>query len=141
MDTETNDSQLHKDTWFSKYKPVNVNDLVGNKKSTSLLFSWLKSFELNKKKRLKEINSKTGKKQRLKKQVGDSDDASLGKKKLVITSCSSILLTGNHGIGKSVALDVIIKELGYSIKVINNNIKTKNTKDVLKHSYNSSDVL
>ena len=142
MDTDINDSQLPKDTWFTKYKPTSISDLVGNKKSTSLLSSWLKSFELNKKKKLKELNNKAGKKQRVKKQlVNESDDAALGKKKLIISTCSSILLTGNHGIGKSVTLDVIIKELGYTTQVINNNMKTKNTKDVLKHSSNSSDVL
>lgn len=142
MDTEPDDSQSHKDTWFTKYKPTSISDLVGNKKSISSLSSWLKSFELNKKKKMKELCNKTGKKQRAKKQpVAESDDTTVVKKVKDVTKCSSVLLTGNHGIGKSVALDVVIKELGYTIQIINSNIKTKNTKDVLKHSSNSSDVL
>ena len=140
---DNNDQSYQNDTWFTKYKPETVNDLIGNKKSISLLSSWLKTFELNKKKSLKEMNDKTGKKKRSKKQLTDEKEDVVAQSKKVknIFHYSSVLLTGNHGIGKSVALDVIIKELGYTVQIINSHIKTKNTKDVLKHSSNSSDVL
>ena len=59
------------------------------------------------------------------------------------TPKSCLLLTGNHGVGKTSSVHAILNELGYTIQIINfSKIKTgKNIKDVIERITNSSNIL
>ena len=94
--------------WTEKYKPKNISELVGNKRPIEKIVKWLSDFEENaQKNQLKKEQKKkgTGKKTKSSKLKGS-------------TNKSSLLVVGGHGIGKSIAIDVITKELGYQQKII-----------------------
>ena len=56
---------------------------------------------------------------------------------------SCLLITGNHGVGKTACVHAILNDLGYKIQIINfSKITTgKNIKDVIERMTNSSDIL
>jgi DNA polymerase III delta prime subunit len=56
---------------------------------------------------------------------------------------SCLLITGNHGVGKTTCIHAILNDLGYTIQIINfSKITTgKNIKDVIERITNSSDIL
>lgn len=58
-------------------------------------------------------------------------------------SYSCLLITGNHGVGKTCSIYAILKELKYSIQIINfNRIKSnKNINDILDRISNSHNIL
>ena len=117
-------------SWLDKYKPGKINDLISNKKSVKTLVTWLDYFEKNKRKMCKK-NDTTKKKRRI-------DD-----KKYKIEKYSSIIITGTHGVGKTVSLNVILKEKGYEIVNLNlDNLKTnKNPKNIINKTVNNNDIL
>jgi DNA polymerase III delta prime subunit len=57
--------------------------------------------------------------------------------------CSCMIVTGNHGVGKTSSVHAILTELNYEIQIINfNKIKTgKNIKDIIMRITNSSNIL
>lgn len=84
-----------------KYKPSTFDDLVGNEENISFIINWLHSFSKHKK-----VNKKS--------------DIS-----------RNLIITGNHGIGKSCTIDVILSNLNYSINNININTLSKINIDTL----------
>lgn len=56
---------------------------------------------------------------------------------------SCVIVTGNHGVGKTSSVHAILNDLGYTMQVINfSKIKTgKNVKDVIERITNTSDIL
>ena len=66
--------------WINKYKPNNLNQIIGNKNQIKRIIEWLKNIDS-----LKSM---------------------------------SLIVSGNHGIGKSLTLKYILEENGYLVKVI-----------------------
>ena len=56
---------------------------------------------------------------------------------------SCLLITGNHGVGKTACIHAILNDLGYTIQILNfSKITTgKNIKDVIERITNSTDIL
>lgn len=124
--TDTNNS------WIEKYRPNDVSDIICNKKAAKSICDWLKSFEENKKKI--HTNVVTVEKKRARK---DSIKKVTGKCK------SCLLITGNHGVGKSITTEVILKAFKYSIQTVNfNSIKgNKISKDYIKKLMKSTNIM
>ena len=147
MDEDNCVNNCNDKSWFNKYKPTKTSELVGNKKSINLIITWLQNFEANKEKYVINDTVKSSKKKKTVAKVENTSDEPVvnGRNKQDINCHSSILITGNHGIGKSAALEVITNELGYLIQYISNvnniNSVKKNSKDTLTSSYNSTDIL
>ena len=66
--------------WINKYKPNNLNEIIGNKNQIKRIEDWLKNID-----NLKSM---------------------------------SLIVSGNHGIGKSLTLKYILEENNYLVKVI-----------------------
>jgi len=131
MENSTNTTST---SWHDKYRPTQIKELVSNSKSVRTIVSWLDNYEKNKKKISRNTDSK---KKRVRANKGSNND-----KKKRMDYCSSIIITGTHGVGKTVSLNVILDEKNYSIMKINlNNINTKNSKDSINNSMNRSNIL
>ncbi len=66
--------------WINKYKPNNLNEIIGNKNQIKRIQEWLKNID-----KLKSM---------------------------------SMIVSGNHGIGKSLTLKYILEENNYLVKII-----------------------
>jgi len=66
--------------WINKYKPADLNQIIGNKNQIKRIEEWLKNMDT-----LKSM---------------------------------SLIVSGNHGIGKSLTLKYILEENGYLVKII-----------------------
>lgn len=95
------------DSWLDKYKPVKISDISTNLAASKAIQAWLHDYD----------------KMRVSK---DEKKVKGQKKNKNIKSCMTI--SGNHGIGKTTTVNVILKDLGYS--AINLDI------DALKNSKN-----
>lgn len=95
---------------IEKYKPKSMSDIVGNKKQAIMIKEWLKQY-------YKPKNDKNSKENKERK-----------KKKLSIEDCSSIIITGPHGVGKTVAIEVAAKQAGFIFE----NVKTSTKNDNLE---------
>jgi replication factor C subunit 1 len=132
--------------WTDKYKPSKIEDLVGNKKAIEQIILWLDTFEKNSSIVRKNIDDKKNKSKSKKKEsknkelknkesnkiseteetetldeeiyISDVEDDSKKSKTTTPLAQSSIIVTGGHGIGKSVAIEVITREKGYEPKQI-----------------------
>jgi DNA polymerase III delta prime subunit len=152
----------HTNLLTNKYKPQKISDIAGNKKAIDQILSWLNNFEDNKKKIL--TKHKTGKKKKINKikipeiEINDEDIEDIpiededinteipypiknGNKTDSPKSC--LIITGNHGVGKTSSIHAILNELKYVIQIINfSKITTgKNIKDVIERITNTSDIL
>ena len=88
--------------WTEKYKPTSINDIIGNKKEISTLKQWLLDFYNNSDDNY-ELNNKKNKKN------------------------SSVVISGGHGVGKNMIIDLLLKEIGYKQKnIYSTNLKNKN---------------
>jgi replication factor C subunit 1 len=106
--------------WTDKYKPSKVSDLTTNSKAVKSVYSWLLNYNKVRKTALKAIHLKKIKKKGVKKGRG-------------VPYKSCMIVTGNHGIGKTTTVNITLTELGYTI--INLDIS------LLKSSPNIEDVL
>ena len=54
----------------------------------------------------------------------------------------SIIITGNHGVGKNISINILLKTLGYNIKLLSsNNVKNKKTiKDIIDSCKSNKNV-
>jgi len=106
-----NENQLHDCMWTCKYKPTNMQDIVGNEEAAKKLKNWLTGWRVS--------LTKTD--------DGSSDD------EFYSSDCSSsynnennqiAVLLGPHGSGKSASVYAIAEELGYrlEIKIMNSKI-------------------
>jgi DNA polymerase III delta prime subunit len=163
----------HSNLLTNKYKPTKISEIVGNKKNVEQIVTWLNTFESNKKKFLSNNKkSKKGKKTKVmiaeieEDDLGVTDDLNNDifsneneneneneimdetnfdnfniNKSVGPKSC--LLITGNHGVGKTACVHAILNDLGYKIQIINfSKITTgKNIKDVIERMTNSSDIL
>lgn len=104
--------------WLNKYRPSTISDLITNRKAVNEVCEWLSTYYKKKQAVLKMMDQagKTNKKVN---------------KKDLFKSC--MLLTGNHGVGKSVTVDVIAKHLGYEVKRLNVSLfkSGKNLEDII----------
>jgi DNA polymerase III delta prime subunit len=120
--------------WVEKYRPTKLSDIITNIQATKEIYSWVSSFEKNKKDNAKNIK-KNYKKNKT------EETGSGRKKKILCKSC--LLITGNHGVGKTVTVEIVLKELGYLMKKIDiTSLKSiKNIKDVVNTTIKSTNIL
>jgi DNA polymerase III delta prime subunit len=114
-------------SWIEKYSPSKIDEIVCNRKAVFSIQSWLHNF--NKTKRELYKNNKS------------NADKNINKKlKKNVKSC--IIVTGNHGIGKTVSVKVILEQHGYIIETVNfRNINTnKDIKNNIKSTLKSSNI-
>jgi DNA polymerase III delta prime subunit len=114
--------------WTEKYKPKKVVELTTNNTAIKSIYSWLVNYDKMKNEVLKNINNK-----KLKNQAKTTNHE--------LKSC--MLITGGHGVGKSITIEVILKDLGYNAVNLDINILKagKNVDDVIKKIMLSSNIL
>lgn len=102
-------------TWLEFFKPKKISDLETNPKAVQAILNWIKNFN-----NIKNTKPTT---------------------KSSIKSC--LLITGNHGVGKSVTIEVILQELNYDIHyTTTSDIKNcKNTKDYMNKILNNTNII
>lgn len=153
-------------SWTEKYCPKTINEIIGNDKAVKGIVAWLNSFEENKKKMLSKPN-KHRKKIKIKIPVGDDSESAMPdidmdsmtefdrycadednidpkpKSGKAHQPKSCMIITGNHGVGKTCVVNAILKTMGYCIQIVNfGKIKTnKNIKEIIENIMNSSDIL
>ena len=89
------------DLWINKYKPKNLNEVIGNKNQINKIKNWLHDIKYN-----------------------DSDKMTL-------------IISGNHGIGKTLIMQYILEEYNYNNKIIYPyDIKNYRNSDDFKSFYN-----
>ena len=124
MEEYCSDINSSKLSWLNEMKPNKTSELIGDHSNIIKIKSWLKTFK--KMKQLKAGDIKTRKK------VKKSD-----------INKSNIILTGSHGVGKTLTIELILKELGYEPKILTyDGIKDKLSKGNRKDKYkNIDDIL
>ncbi len=90
------------DEWVEKYKPRKISDLTTNTTAVKDIIQWLTSFDAAKE---QFMNLKINKKSRTNKKQGGNN--------FKYKSC--MIAHGGHGFGKSVTIDVILKNMDYNI--------------------------
>jgi len=68
--------------WINKYKPIDINQIIGNNDKINYIFEWLNN---------------------------------------IINNNQSIIISGTQGIGKTLAIELILKKLNYIVRIINPN--------------------
>lgn len=114
--------------WIEKYKPLKIVDLITNTSSVTAIYEWINSYENVKKKALKTFNKK---KVKSTKNIVSNKIAIKKNKKNNFKSC--MLITGGHGTGKTITLEVILKNLNFNI--LNFNI------GILKSEKNINEII
>ncbi|AYV80823.1 MAG: replication factor C large subunit [Harvfovirus sp.] len=169
---ESNGNNSDPGSWTEKYCPKAIGEIIGNDKAVKGVVAWLNSFEENKKKMLSKPN-KNRKKPKIKIPVGGGGETGMGEVEVEaeidmdsITEfdryCadednvdpkpksgkahqpkSCMIITGNHGVGKTCVVNAVLKTMGYCIQIVNfGKIKTnKNIKEIIENIMNSSDIL
>ena len=91
--------------WINKYRPKNLNQIIGHKNQINKFKDWL-------------INIKTKPKN------------------------NALIITGNHGIGKTLTVRLILEEAGYLVKIINpNEIKDLRNLEDIEEYYNQNNSI
>ena len=90
------------------YKPLTISDLVGNQGTINSLFMWLKDWD--------DVHIRGNKKEMAKPRGGFNPNAWSQAPKL---NAKSALLSGPPGIGKTSAVRIICKHLGYEVLEMN----------------------
>ena len=89
--------------WTDLYRPQNINDLVGNQGSINQLFEWLKDWD--------DVHVKGNKKQ-----IAPSRGFNRGGwAEAPKLNAKSALISGPPGIGKTSAVRIICKHLGFEV--------------------------
>lgn len=159
--------------WVEKYKPQNISDLDANKKALYSIQNWLTYFENLKIKKPVIAEKKTTRKnskKKVEKEVvtddeynetneepneeidyadyldadNDSGDTKKSKSKSKSNDVySCLLVTGPHGVGKTLYVNMILQHKEYEITHIDfSNIKTvKDMKDYINKKISCTDVL
>lgn len=143
--------------WTEIYRPKKISEIIGNDKAVKSIVAWLTGFEENKRKtkqkKKKKIRVKITDDQETPDDVADPDGLAEGDE--IYTAYTNVrtskanqpksclLLTGDHGTGKSCIVHAILQSMGYVVQVINfGRIKTnKNIAEVIENIMNSSDIL
>jgi len=113
--------------WINKYQPKKISDLITNTTAVRTLSTWLGNYE-----KRKRDNLKADKKQKKK----DKNDPNSK-----FTSC--VIATGDHGVGKTTAVNIVLKEYNYEVHNINLNIlkNIKSVDDIINKIMLTSNVL
>lgn len=87
--------------WLNKYSPKKISDFISNSQAVETIISWLDTFEENKilQKNQKKRNKNTKK--------------------------PNLLISGQHGVGKSTTVEIILNEKNYLAHMFNNYVKTE----------------
>jgi replication factor C subunit 1 len=84
--------------WINKYKPNNIDQIIGNNDKIDKIFDWLNNLSSNK---------------------------------------QCIIISGSQGIGKTLSIELILKKLGYLVRIINlNDIKEHRNYNDFNDYYN-----
>lgn len=115
-------------SWIEKYKPIKKDDIIGNKNEIKEIINWLNNFSNRK------ITKKKNKKIKIKVTEEDTDEINNSENSELITkktvnnnnNHSCLLVTGNHGVGKTCIIQTICNSLDYNIynidlKILNGN--------------------
>lgn len=149
-----NDNNSSLSLWTEKYKPRRIKDIIGHTENIGIITSWLKNFNSEKKKAVSDKTKKKRKYTRSKVEVVIDDDtvenydydienATLASSKVNKGSKSCLLISGDHGVGKTCSVNVILSELKYDIEMINfNNVKSNmNIKEKIEKIINNNNIL
>ncbi|ARF09868.1 replication factor C large subunit [Indivirus ILV1] len=122
-------------TWIDKYKPKKISELTTNIQAVKTIQSWLTNYNnktINKEKIIQTDNSDD--------QIEDQEKK-VKKKNSMNKSC--MIISGNHGIGKTVTLNVILYELGYNVIDLDINIlkNSTNIEDTVKKLLKQRNIL
>jgi hypothetical protein len=119
--------------WIEKYKPTKISDIVCNRKAVGIICNWLSSYKKNRSIALK--NRQNNFKRKRSKMSAE--------KELDPYFYSCMVVTGDHGVGKTVSTETILKEYNYEIHGIDfNAIKiNKNFKENINKMMCSRNVL
>jgi len=115
--------------WKNKYFPKCLDDLETNKNTINLITNWIKNYNKNK------INHSSNKLDEIIDDIEleENDDNNIDEltyeKNINSPNKSCMIVTGNHGIGKTCTLITILKSLDYTIYQINFN-KIDNFKNI-----------
>lgn len=100
-----------------KYKPKSIDEIIGNKIVINDIIEWITTFDNTTKFLLKHKLLKETTKGRKKKIIDPTDyEIELSKRK------SALLITGNHGFGKTLITNLICKHLNINIINITENV-------------------
>ena len=161
-------------SWLDRFKPMRINEIVGNYKAINQIIQWVKNFDKNRneffeKQKLLSI-SKANKKKKSKKDKTTKDSENqetvetveevenednleeaeeetnaipIFKGTFNNDKSSCLLVTGNHGVGKTCSVYAILNELGFTIQVVNfSRIKTNsNIKDIIDRVSNKNSII
>lgn len=142
-----NDSKNVSSSWTYKHKPTCISEVIGNKKAIDTIIEWLNKFEENKTNILEKRNNKIKKKPKKKELVLDKHKEDLEKELVMDTDLDldkdlqdddipilsqeditynakkdispSLIVTGDHGIGKTCSIFTLLTEMKYTIYTIN----------------------
>lgn len=113
------------DNWINKYVPKSVADICCNQLSVKNICRWIKRYKFN----------KTGYKNKYlkkNKKPKKSDKAPM----------SCLLITGNHGVGKTVYINTVLAEYNCNIQKINfKNVKNNNLPKIFSLITKSNNIL
>lgn len=122
-----NDSYI----WTETYRPHKISELTTNLTAVNEVYKWISTYD-KMRKAVNQSNSTNKKTQ---------NTVQKRTKKNIFKSC--MLVTGGHGIGKTVTVEVILKELNYDISYLDINIlkSSKNIEDIIHKMMVSSNIL
>lgn len=140
--------EVDNNLWTSKYYPRRQEDLIGNYSNIQSIKTWIASFDTNKKKVLKliqEANALAKAKAEKRGKNGKIGKPTRRKRINNLQQTSCLLVTGDNGVGKTVGVNIVLKQLGYEVKCINfgemkNNKDVKSTLGTLKKIKNVVDM-
>lgn len=156
-------------SWTDKYSPKKISEVIGNGRAIQSVRFWLESFEKNKKNVLKKMrqNPEMKKRSKAKIKIGEIDEIELDNDEIDIVDTidieytdesaittkkkikkrdgpfSCLLVTGNHGVGKTCSVHAILTELKYEIQTINFSRiqKVENIKDIIDRLTNTTNII
>jgi DNA polymerase III delta prime subunit len=117
----------NREQWICKYKPNNINEIIGNKQGVAEIVNWLNTFKENKKQYMIEPKKYKKKKIIILDDIDDIED--VPEENAPKFSCkfsnkydnkfSNLIVIGDNGVGKTSIIDAIVKTSGYKAKYIN----------------------
>lgn len=120
---------------MEKYLPQKINQIIGHEKQIKDVLMWLKKFWIDKNKINVDKIKKTRKtKEKIKEFNDDDDSANYVDAKIVKPqkkNYACLLITGNHGVGKSVTINTILKANDYGVLHIST--EKNKSKDIKKN--------
>lgn len=129
-------------SWTDKYKPKNIKSVIGNEQELNKIIQWIEEFESRKK-------IKKNKKSKLSFKITEENNTdSLSeivknkKNKKILSNSSSLLITGDNGVGKTFLIKCVIEHL--NMQLIEITLKTlsysKDIEELINNILNSSDI-